>query len=95
MAQDSIRDCHATSCGIDAYYNSIAELVSRDDSDSFRRREQDFSRSGPLSPEILVTLLLYLVADAGRRGYQPLLDAFDLALPTEQPVPRPPSARPA
>ena len=93
MAQDSIRDCHATSCGIDAYYNSIAELVSRDDSDSFRRREQDFSRSGPLSPEILVTLLLYLVADAGRRGYQPLLDAFwdecrtfDLALPTEQPV---------
>lgn len=54
---------------------------------------QDFSRSGPLSPELLVTLLLYLVVDAGRCGYVALLDAFwdecrdhDIPLPTEQPV---------
>ena len=68
-------------------------MLSSGDSGSFRSREQDFSRRGPLSPELLVTLLLYLVADAGRRGYQPLLDAFwdecrtfDLPLPTERPV---------
>ncbi len=59
----------------------------------FREREQDFSRSGPLSLELLVTLLLYLIADAGRRGYAALLDAFwdecrdhNVPLPTQAPV---------
>jgi IS4 transposase len=35
-----------------------------------------FTRSGVLSPDLLVTLLLFMVADAGRHGYQSLLDAF-------------------
>ncbi len=59
----------------------------------FREREQDFSRSGPLSLELLVALLLYLIADAGRRGYEALLDAFwdecrdhQVPLPTQAPV---------
>ncbi len=63
------------------------------DSAVFREREQDFSRSGPLSLELLVTLFLYLVADAGRRGYEALLDAFwdecrdhGVSLPTVEPV---------
>ncbi len=67
--------------------------MSSEDSASFRRRKHDFTRCGPLSPEILVTLLLFLVADAGRRGYSTLLDAFwdecrsfGLPLPTEHPV---------
>jgi len=67
--------------------------LSTAESSVFREREQDFSRSGPLSLPLLVTLLLSLVADAGRRGYQALLDAFwdecrdhHIPLPTEQPV---------
>lgn len=35
-----------------------------------------FTRAGVLSPGLLVTLLLFMVADAGRHGYQSLLDAF-------------------
>ncbi len=53
----------------------------------------DFSRNGPLSPRLLIVILLYLVADAGRRGYKHLLDEFwdecvdfGLELPTEQAV---------
>ena len=93
MAQDSSCDPHATPCRIESYYSVIRGLLSSDESASFRGRVQDFSRNGPLSPEIIVTLLLFLVADAGRRGYKALLDAFwdecrtfGLPLPTEQPV---------
>ncbi len=71
----------------------ITTLLSSDEAGSFRTRKQDFSRKGPLSPGILITLLLYLVADSGRRGYKALLDAFwdecrtfGLPLPTEKPV---------
>jgi len=38
--------------------------------------EGGFTRSGVLSPPLLVTLLLYMAADAGRHGYQSVLDAF-------------------
>lgn len=38
--------------------------------------EKDFSRSGVLSLRIMLTLVLYMIADAGRRGYMALLDAF-------------------
>lgn len=37
---------------------------------------RDFTRAGPLTPELLVTLLLFMAADAGRRGYSLMLDAF-------------------
>lgn len=60
---------------------------------SLRREPRDFSRGGPLSPELLVTLLLYMVGDANRRGYRHLLEAFwdearahGLPLPCEQPI---------
>jgi hypothetical protein len=49
-----------------------------------------------LSPELLVTLLLFMVADANRRGYRHLLDAFwdecaahGLTLPAAEPVSAP------
>jgi len=49
-----------------------------------------------LQPELLVTLLLYMVADANRRGYRHLLDGFwdearslGLKLPTDEPVSAP------
>ena len=58
-----------------------------------RRDPRDFSRRGPLTPELLTTLLLYMVADGNRRGYQHLLAGFwdearsyGLELPTERPV---------
>ena len=58
-----------------------------------RRNARDFSRNGPLQPELLTTLLLYMVADANRSGYRHLLDAFwdearsyGLELPTDKPV---------
>jgi len=35
-----------------------------------------FTRMGVLSPGLLVSLLLFMAADAGRHGYQSLLDAF-------------------
>ena len=76
MAQDSFRDAHASPCGISEYFTALSGFLSTAESSAFREREQDFSRSGPLSLELLVTLLLYLVADAGRRGYEALLDAF-------------------
>ncbi|MEK7413253.1 MAG: IS4 family transposase, partial [Planctomycetota bacterium] len=41
-----------------------------------RSKATDFTRAGPLTPELLVTLLLFMAADAGRRGYSLLLDAF-------------------
>ena len=62
----------------------------------FRRDPRDFSRAGPLSPQLLTTLLLYMVADGNRRGYRHLLDAFwdearvhGLPLPTAEPVSAP------
>jgi len=68
-------------------------LLSKESSEQFKTSRHAFSRRGPLSPELLVTLLLYLVADAGRRGYQHLLDAFwdearsfGLMLPVDSPV---------
>lgn len=58
-----------------------------------RSRATDFTRAGPLTPELLVTLLLFMAADAGRRGYALMLDAFweeatrsGIALPQEEPV---------
>lgn len=46
-----------------------------------------------MSPELLISLLVYMAADGGRRGYQHLLDAFwheaklgAVALPVDQPV---------
>lgn len=53
----------------------------------------DFSRTGPLSPEFLTVFLLYMVADANRRGIKHLVPDFweqavdhGLPLPCEMPV---------
>jgi len=54
---------------------------------------RDFTRACILSPELVVTLLLYMVGDANRRGYRHVLDAFwdecashRIPLPCEEPV---------
>ena len=63
-------------------------------------RDRDFSRDGVLSPELLVTLLLFMAGDGRRRGYRHLLDAFwdqanqaGIPLPTESPVSAPASCQ--
>ena len=71
----------------------ISSAFSALDDQEFRRNRRDFSRGGRLQPELLITLLLYMVADGNRRGYRHLLDAFwdearsyGLELPTDVPV---------
>jgi hypothetical protein len=71
----------------------VSRVFSAAGEKKFRRDPRDFSRGGPLDPQLLVTLLIYMVADGNRRGYQHLLDAFwdeariyGLELPTDQPV---------
>lgn len=74
-------------------FRLVSELLSRPGSPEFKQRDQHFTRGGPLSPDLLVTLLLYLVAGGGRRGYRHTLDGFwdeardhGVALPTEKPI---------
>ena len=69
----------------------MSKLLSTSSDHSFRREARDFSRNGPLTPELLTTLLLYMVADGNRRGYKHLLEGFwdearsyGLELPTEE-----------
>jgi len=59
----------------------------------FKRGRESFTRDGALSPELLISLLVYMASDGGRRGYQQVLDAFwdeakssGVALPTADPV---------
>lgn len=74
----------------------MSSILSSVHDHRFRREPRDFSREGPLDPKLLTTLVLYMVADANRRGYQLLLDAFwdearthGLPLPTQDPITAP------
>jgi Transposase DDE domain len=74
----------------------VSSLFSAIEDKSLFRNRRDFSRDGALQPELLVTLLLYMVADANRRGYRHLLNGFwdeahslGLELPTDEPVSAP------
>jgi hypothetical protein len=67
--------------------------LSKSTDPRFRRDDRDFSRGGPLSPELLVVMLLYMVGDGNRRGYRRLLEGFwdearshGMPLPTEVPI---------
>jgi hypothetical protein len=62
----------------------------------FKLGRESFTREGPLSPELLISLLVYMAADGGRRGYQHLLDGFwheaklnRVTLPVDDPVSAP------
>ena len=59
----------------------------------FKLGRESFTRGGTLSPELLISLLVYMAADGGRRGYQHVLDAFwheaklsGVSLPVDEPV---------
>lgn len=71
----------------------VTSLLSKSSCREYRRDPRDFSRGGVLSPELLTTLLIYMVADGNRRGYQHLLESFwdearsfGLPLPTDEAV---------
>lgn len=79
----SVRD------GFDLIANALRDPTAL----ALKQRAQHFTRGGPLTPELLISLLVYLVADGGRRGYAHVLDAFwdeakdhDLELPTQEPL---------
>ncbi len=90
MAYQSRRGPRAVQSKLRRYFDKTPTFVEdKTDEESCH----DFSRNGPLSPRILIVILLYLVADSGRRGYKHLLDEFcdecldfGLDLPTEQAV---------
>ena len=93
MAHLSHRELHAIQANLGSQFSKISKLLADDSEQTFKRSRAAFTRGGLLSPELLVTLLLYLVADAGRRGYHNLLDAFwdeardhEIPLPCTQPV---------
>jgi hypothetical protein len=89
LAHRSHRELHAIQANLGSQFSKISELLSNDSEQAFKRDRDAFTRGGVLSPELLVTLLLYLVADAGRRGYHNVLDAFwDEARDHGIPLPR-------
>lgn len=57
-------------------FELVSKLFSITGDPAFRRRDGDFTRDGPLRPELITSLLLYMVADGNRRGYQLLLEGF-------------------
>lgn len=67
--------------------------MRRASASEFKFGRESFTRGGVLSPELLVSLLVCMAADGGRRGYQHLLDAFwedarinRVPLPVDRPV---------
>jgi hypothetical protein len=71
----------------------VDQLLTTTWEHEFRSRPTDFTRAGPLTPELLVTMLLFMAGDAGRRGYGHLLDDFwdeaqraGIKLPSPEPV---------
>lgn len=59
-----------------AAHSLLAELRRKDPAMQFATTQAGLTRGGVLSAELLASLLLVLVADAGRHGYQTLLDDF-------------------
>ena len=73
IRQDEFR---ASACNSPQFFDLISTISSVAGDAQFRDRERDFSRDGTLTPELLLTLLLYMIADANRRGYGLLLHGF-------------------
>jgi hypothetical protein len=75
------------------FFGLVTEILATASDPALRRKARDFSRDGVLTPDLLIVLLLFMVADGNRRGYRHILDSFwdecashDVRLPTEQPV---------
>ena len=71
----------------------VGDLLESSWGRDFRSKSSDFTRGGSLTPEVLLTLMLFMAGDAGRRGYGHLLEDFwiearrsGIVLPCEDPV---------
>ncbi len=58
------------------YFSQIDAFMASEEYREIGLLERDFSRERVLSLRVMLTILLYMVADAGRRGYKCLLDQF-------------------
>lgn len=74
-------------------FERVSKLLRRPGASELKATPGAFTRSGPLSPELLLTLLVSQAADGNRRGYQLLLDAVwdelkdaGIPVPTDTPV---------
>jgi len=70
-----------------------SDLLETSWGEEFRSKSSDFTRGGSLTPEVLLTLMLFMAGDAGRRGYEHVLEDFwaeaqrsGIALPCDDPV---------
>lgn len=75
------------------FFEEISSLIQLATRDEVGIGASSFSRGGPLSPELMVTLLMFMVGDGRRRGYREMLESFwdqatlaGLQLPTDEPV---------
>lgn len=71
----------------------FSDLLHVEDLGDVRVGHRDFSRGGTLSPELLVTILLFMAGDGNRSGYKHVLsrfwdqaEDFGVALPSAAPV---------
>lgn len=59
-----------------AHITALRGIFTGSSAAEYRGQRRAFTRGGPIDGEALVAFLLFLVADAGTRGYALLLDAF-------------------
>jgi hypothetical protein len=64
------------SCHGPAHSSALRDAVASVDPALFAVTDADFSRHGPLTPDLLIALLLFQAADAALHGYRDLLAAF-------------------
>jgi hypothetical protein len=76
-----------------AFLARLSSQLKQPAASDFKLRSESFTRDGALPPELLISLLVYMAADGGRRGYQLLLDDFweesqrnEIQLPVDKPV---------
>jgi hypothetical protein len=72
---------------------AVSSQISQPVASEFKVGRESFTRDGTLAPELVISLLVYMAADGGRRGYQHVLDAFwhdaklnDVPMPVDEPV---------
>lgn len=75
------------------FFEELSSLCREAARDEIALGDYSFSRSGPLSPELITSLLLFMVGDGRHRGYREMLEAFwdsahvaGIQLPSDVPV---------
>lgn len=92
LARPEQKNC-ATHGTVHQLFELISSTLASASDPELRHSPHDFTRDGVLRPDLLITMLLFMVGDANRRGYRHILDSFwdecashGVPLPTEEPV---------